>query len=154
MQGKPGEGNVPQVKERKLLLRNATHIHKLKTEKNCKYIKAMFYWGYARKCKLKLLLTFVNVYISKWICTCLHLSYFSYFKFADMLAASYFCGCLEYKSFLYNILLETVWRIFQRKKYAHPFIYLFCFCQQTSLLYSCFKIKFSYSKQPSTGHIL
>jgi len=65
VQRKLGERNVPQVKERKLVLRNATHIHKLKTERNCKYIKAMFYWGYARKCKLKLCLIFVNVYISK-----------------------------------------------------------------------------------------
>jgi hypothetical protein len=31
---------------------------------------------------------------------------------------------------------------------------LFCCCQQISLFYSYFKIKFSYSKQPSTGHIL
>lgn len=114
------EGNVPQVKERKLVLRNATHIHKLKTEGNCKYIKAMFYWGYARKCKSKLWLTFVNVYISKWICACLHLSYFSYCKYADTYAASYFCSCLEYKSFPYDILLETVRHIFWRKKYVHP----------------------------------
>jgi hypothetical protein len=43
---------------------------------------------------------------------------------------------------------------FRRKKYAHPVIYLFCCCQQISLYYSSFQIKFSYSKQPSTGHIL
>ena len=151
MQGKPGEGNVPQVKERKLLLRRATHINKLKTERNCKYIKDMFYWGYARKYQLKLWLNFVNVYISKWICACLRLSSFSFFKFADTFAASYFYSCLEYKSFPYDILLETV---FWSKKYAHPFVYLFCCCQQISLFYSYFKIKVSHSKQPSTEHIL
>jgi len=43
VQGKLGEGNVPQVKERKLVLRNATHIHKLKKGRNCKYMKAMFF---------------------------------------------------------------------------------------------------------------
>jgi hypothetical protein len=43
---------------------------------------------------------------------------------------------------------------FLRKRYAHLFIYLFCCCQQISLYYSYFHIKFSYSKQLSTGHIL
>lgn len=125
MQGKLGEGNVPQVKEKKLVLRNATHIHKLKTERNCKYIKAMFYWGYARKCKLKLWLNFVNVYISKWICACLHLSYFSFFKFADMYAASYFLAARNIRD-SHTIVCWKQFDIFFEERSIHIFSYI-CF---------------------------